>query len=66
MEQPQERQPERQPERQSVKMRQLAARLRRDAGMTSILVFRCKMENAASELEEAAVDMESRDALRPH
>lgn len=51
---------------QAVKMRQLAARLRRDAEMTRIPEFRHKMETVASELEEAAVDVESRNANRHH
>lgn len=51
---------------QAVRMRQLAARLRHDATQTNIPEFRHKMETAASELEEAAVDMESRELARHH
>lgn len=51
---------------QAVKMRQLAARLRHDATQTRIPEFRHKMEIAASELEEAAVDVETRQQAPQH
>lgn len=40
----------------------LAARMRAHAAETSVEVFRRKFEGAASELEEAAIDLESRVA----
>ncbi len=42
----------------------LAARMRAHAAETSLEVFRRKFECAASELEEAAIDLESRAASR--
>lgn len=47
-----------------LKMRALAAQLRAHAAQTSVAHFRHKFENAASELEEQAVDAESRARLR--
>ena len=47
-----------------LKMRALAARLRAHAAETSIGHFRHKFEIAASELEEQAVDAESRAKFR--
>ena len=44
----------------AVKMSALAARLRGHAAETSINHYRQKFETVASELEEAAVDAESR------
>lgn len=41
-------------------MRAMAARMRSYAAKTSVDLFRRKFERAASELEEAAVDVESR------
>ena len=43
----------------------LAARMRGHAAETSVEGFRRKFENAASELEEAAVDLESRAKSEP-
>jgi hypothetical protein len=48
----------------ALKMRALAARLRGYAGETSIEYFRRKFQSVASELEEAAMDLESRDRFR--
>jgi len=44
------------------RMRALAARLRSEAADTSISLYRRKLENLASELEEAATIAESRDS----
>jgi hypothetical protein len=44
----------------AVKLRALAAQLRTHAAETAIAHFRHKFEIAASELEEQAVDVESR------
>jgi len=44
----------------ALKMRALAAQSRGHAAETSIAHFRHKLDSAASELEERAVDMESR------
>jgi hypothetical protein len=49
-----------------LKMRALAARLRGHAGETSLGHYRRKFEGIASELEEAAVDVESRAPVRQH
>ena len=46
------------------KMRILAARLRNHATQTCVEHFRHKFETAASELEEAAIDAESRIRFR--
>jgi hypothetical protein len=48
----------------ALKMRALAARLRGHAAETCVSHFRHKFEIAASELDEAAVDAESRAAFR--
>ncbi|MBW8708522.1 MAG: hypothetical protein JF627_04535 [Alphaproteobacteria bacterium] len=48
----------------ALKMRALAARLRGYAAETSIEHFRRKFQIVASELEEAAMDLESRDRFR--
>jgi len=45
---------------QAARLRALAARLRKDASETAMPEFRRKMQATASELEEAAVDMETR------
>jgi hypothetical protein len=45
-------------------MRALAARLRAQAAETNISLYRRKMESVASELEEAAIDAESRFYFR--
>jgi hypothetical protein len=47
-----------------LKMRALAARLRDHADETSLGLYRRKFESIASELEEAAVDVESRAVFR--
>ena len=44
----------------ALKLRALAARFRGHAAETAIEYFRRKFERAASELEEAAVDAETR------
>lgn len=44
----------------AARLRALAARLRNDAEQTAMPEFRRKMQATASELEEAAVDMETR------
>jgi len=45
---------------QAARLRALAARLREDAAETAMPEFRRKMQGTASDLEEAAVDMETR------
>jgi len=45
---------------QAARLRALAARLRKDAAETAMPDFRRKMQRTASELEEAAVDIETR------
>ena len=46
----------------AVKMRSLAAELRGHAAETTLELYRRKFEGIASELEEAALDAESRSA----
>jgi len=48
----------------ALKMRTLAAQLRGHAAQTSIELYRRKFEGIAAELEEAAVDAESRSETR--
>ena len=50
----------------ALKMRALAAQLRAHAAETSMELFRHKLESAASELEEQAVNAETRAAFRNH
>jgi hypothetical protein len=50
--------------RPSVRMRVLASRMRAHAAETSLEIFRRQFERAASELEEAAIDLESREEPR--
>jgi hypothetical protein len=50
----------------AVKMRALAAQLRSHAAETSMDVYRRKFEGTASELEEAAVNTETRAQTRNH
>jgi hypothetical protein len=47
--------------RPSTRMRVLAARMRAHAAETSVEIFRRQFERTASELEEAAIDLESRE-----
>jgi hypothetical protein len=47
-----------------LKMRALAARLRAHAAQTTVAHFQHKLEIVASELDEAAVDAESRAAFQ--
>jgi hypothetical protein len=47
-----------------VRMRVLAARLRAQAAQTDLELYRRKFESLASELEEAAIDLESRARFR--
>lgn len=46
----------------ALKLRALAARFRAHAAETEIHYFRRKFESAASELEEAAVDAQTRNS----
>jgi hypothetical protein len=55
-----------QPGEHGPKMRALAQRMRAHAAETCVEHFRHKFELAASELEEGAVDAESRAAFRAH
>ena len=48
-----------------LELRSLAARFRTHAAETSIALFRRKFEGTASELEEAALDAETRAWARP-
>ena len=49
----------------ALKLHSLAARFRAHADQTSIELFRRKFEGTASELEEAALDFETRAWARP-
>ena len=46
------------------RLRVLAARMRTYAGETSVKMYRRQFERAASELEETAIDLESRQPQR--
>jgi hypothetical protein len=48
-----------------LELRSLAARFRTHAAETNIALFRRKFEGTASELEEAALDAETRACTRP-
>jgi hypothetical protein len=50
----------------ALEMRTLAARLRAQAAQTGVALFRRKLEGVASELEEAAIDADSRQSHRPN